>query len=194
MVSTNGTRGSNQATPAEVNRNHPGVFGITPRSAAGTAAAHRDLSEAHRVVALDRLAMPVVLEKAEGQAEQRGEEALTRLRAHRPPAGLSTEAILALCRGARPHSHGKPSWPPVPMEQEELVRQVASACGGMQPPQRRLLARSDEPDGSRLDLLGTAPWASTDHRQLSAGRLSRLLLTDRRRSPSFNGQMTKTSG
>ena len=41
----------------------------------------------------------VVLEKAEGQAEQRGEEALKRLRAHRPRAGLSTEAILALCRG-----------------------------------------------------------------------------------------------
>ena len=43
--------------------------------------------------------MPVVLEKAEGQAEQRGEEALRRLRAHRPRPGLSTEAIPALCRG-----------------------------------------------------------------------------------------------
>ncbi|MGL6134762.1 MAG: hypothetical protein ACRC1L_11330 [Prochlorococcaceae cyanobacterium] len=41
----------------------------------------------------------VVLEKAEGQAEQRGEGALKRLRAHRPRAGLSTQAILALCRG-----------------------------------------------------------------------------------------------
>ncbi|MCP9859765.1 MULTISPECIES: AbrB/MazE/SpoVT family DNA-binding domain-containing protein [unclassified Cyanobium] len=41
----------------------------------------------------------VVLEKTDGQAEQRGEEALMRLRGHRPRQGLSTEAILALCRG-----------------------------------------------------------------------------------------------
>jgi len=41
----------------------------------------------------------VVLEKVNGQAEQRGEEALNRLRSQRPRAGLSTDAILALCRG-----------------------------------------------------------------------------------------------
>ncbi len=41
----------------------------------------------------------VVLEKVDGLGQQRAEEALTRLRAHRPRAGLSTDAILALCRG-----------------------------------------------------------------------------------------------
>ncbi len=40
----------------------------------------------------------VVLEKAAGQAEQRSEEALGRLRAYRPRPGLSTAAILALYR------------------------------------------------------------------------------------------------
>lgn len=42
----------------------------------------------------------VLLEKVDGLGEQRAEEALTRLRAYRPRAGLSTDAILALCRGA----------------------------------------------------------------------------------------------
>jgi AbrB family looped-hinge helix DNA binding protein len=41
----------------------------------------------------------VVLERVEGEAEQRGDEALKRLRRQRPRPALSTDAILALCRG-----------------------------------------------------------------------------------------------
>jgi hypothetical protein len=41
----------------------------------------------------------VVLERVEGEAEQRGDEALQRLRLQRPRPALSTDAILALCRG-----------------------------------------------------------------------------------------------
>ncbi len=41
----------------------------------------------------------VVLEKVEDEGPQRAQEAITRLRAHQPRSGLSTDAILALCRG-----------------------------------------------------------------------------------------------
>lgn len=36
---------------------------------------------------------------SEKQALQRAEEALARLRTHRPRAGLSTDVVLMLCRG-----------------------------------------------------------------------------------------------
>lgn len=70
-----------------MNRNQPGVFGITSN---GQVTIPRAIHEQDG---------QVMLEKADGQAEQRGQEALKRLRAHRPRPGLSTEAILALCRG-----------------------------------------------------------------------------------------------
>lgn len=41
----------------------------------------------------------VVLEKVDPHGQQRADEAVARLRAHKPRSGLSTDAILALCRG-----------------------------------------------------------------------------------------------